>query len=214
MYFGTTNFFASGALSRMMIDNQGYIGIGTTSPKGILHTQTILNTLNKFVISGDSSIASAKISSIAFNRHNYDPTGTAAEIAVLRGASTFEGNIAFSTNLGSSSGQSATERMRITNTGNVGIGTSAPAYKLEVSGDINAIGNVRANGVILTSDSRFKENITDITPSASLSIISALTPKSYTWNPLGQTRGGQSGISQYGFIAQDVESILPSIVNT
>ena len=45
----------------------------------------------------------------------------------------------------------------MTSTGAVGIGTATPNYKLEVNGDINAIGTVRANGIALTSDARFKE---------------------------------------------------------
>jgi len=40
---------------------------------------------------------------------------------------------------------------------NVGIGLTNPAYKLEVNGDMNALGYVRSNGVILTSDS-YEEN--------------------------------------------------------
>lgn len=48
-------------------------------------------------------------------------------------------------------------RINVTSTGAVGIGTTTPNYMLEVNGDINAIGNVRANGVILTSDARFKQ---------------------------------------------------------
>ena len=40
---------------------------------------------------------------------------------------------------------------------NVGIGLSDPNYKLEVDGDINAIGTVHANGIALTSDARFKK---------------------------------------------------------
>ena len=39
----------------------------------------------------------------------------------------------------------ANERMRITNTGNVGIGTTTPAYKLDVTGDIRLTSSVYAN---------------------------------------------------------------------
>lgn len=44
----------------------------------------------------------------------------------------------------------AAERMRIDKDGNVGIGTAAPAYKLDVSGEINATG-LRINGTSISA---------------------------------------------------------------
>jgi hypothetical protein len=41
----------------------------------------------------------------------------------------------------------AAERMRITGTGNVGIANASPAYKLEVTGDVNITGVYRINGI-------------------------------------------------------------------
>lgn len=43
-------------------------------------------------------------------------------------------------------GYNATTRFFIGNTGNVGIGTSGPSYKLDVIGDINITGSYRVNG--------------------------------------------------------------------
>ena len=39
-------------------------------------------------------------------------------------------------------GAGVTERMRITSSGNVGIGDTTPSYKLDVTGDIHATGEV------------------------------------------------------------------------
>ena len=47
-----------------------------------------------------------------------------------------------------------------------------------------------------------------------IDIISQLNPVTYTWNLLGQKRGGKADVNQYGFLAQEVESILPSAVTT
>lgn len=48
----------------------------------------------------------------------------------------------------------------------------------------------------------------------SIDILSRLNPVTYTWNLLGQQHGGKIGTNEYGFLAQDVESILPSAVST
>jgi hypothetical protein len=109
--------------------------------------------------------------------------------------------------------QDGLEDMRISSTGNVGIGTNIPSYKLEVLGDINAIGNVRANGVVLTSDSRFKQDVQTIGTST-LDKFNQINPVSYTWNELGQEQGGVANQTQYGFLAQEVEQLFPELVST
>ena len=49
-------------------------------------------------------------------------------------------------------GAVANERMRITSTGNVGIGTTAPGAKLEVAGQVKITGGTPGAGKVLTSD--------------------------------------------------------------
>ncbi len=48
----------------------------------------------------------------------------------------------------------------------------------------------------------------------SFDVLSQLNPVTYTWNLLGQQHGGKADTTEYGFLAQDVESILPSAVST
>ena len=90
--------------------------------------------------------------------------------------------------------------------GAVGIGTTSPAYILDVAGQ------ARFTGGYTTSDRRWK---TDIRPLASgLSTVMALRPVTYNWRrsefpDMHFTEG-----RQIGFIAQDVEKVLPEIVST
>jgi len=56
----------------------------------------------------------------------------------------------------------ASPSVAIKTDGKVGIGTTTPGYRLEVNGDINAIGSVRSNGTVLTSSRDFKMGITPV----------------------------------------------------
>jgi len=47
-------------------------------------------------------------------------------------------------------GPSNTAKMTILSSGNVGVGTTSPAYALSVSGDVNVTGNFRVNGAVFT----------------------------------------------------------------
>ncbi len=73
-------------------------------------------------------------------------------------------------------------------------------------------GNVWANSIYILSDSTIKNNIRPI--SNSLSIIDNLKPKSFFYDSSYINSEGLfvSNARQYGFIAQDVENILPELV--
>jgi len=90
------------------------------------------------------------------------------------------------------------------NTGNVGIGTTNPTYKLHVDGTVAAVSMENL------SDARYK---TDIQPLAAraLDIITQLRPVSFRWKQ--PDSDGMKG-ERFGFIAQEVEGVLPQIVST
>jgi len=70
-------------------------------------------------------------------------------------------------------------------------------------------GNVHVIGTLTqTSDERLKDDIQDI--EGGLSIINALRPRSYTMRPEADQPG--RGRRSYGFIAQELEEIIPNIV--
>ena len=95
------------------------------------------------------------------------------------------------------------ERMRITTSGSVLIGTASTAdtasYKFYVNG------SAKATAWATTSDRRLKTNIRTL--SYGLKEISALQPVSYNWKDPKQTRQ-----LQLGLIAQDAKKVIPEIV--
>lgn len=91
-------------------------------------------------------------------------------------------------------------------TSRIGIGTDAPTQKLHV------VGNIFATGTITPSDIRYKKNIVLIqSPIETLKAIRGVT---YDYNTDAFPNMGFSQQQQTGFIAQEVEAVLPGIVFT
>ncbi len=142
--------------------------------------------------------------------------------------------------LGYDANGSYAEKFRITNAGNVGIGTATPAYKLHVGGG-TTVGHARIDGRvglngyavdgcaanfglcvggssggqsiwINTSDARLKKNITTI-PNA-LEKVMALRGVYFDFKDLDGVYKTLPKGRQVGFIAQEVETTLPEVVTT
>lgn len=88
--------------------------------------------------------------------------------------------------------------------GNVGIGTTTPTTKLYVNGDITA------NSVAGTSDKRFKTNIRPVTNA--LDKVKSLQGVYFNWNQKAFPEKEFGAQDELGFIAQEVEKIVPEIV--
>lgn len=131
---------------RIKVDSLGNIGIGTSNPSGVLDINKDQADFTRLVLS-----------------NNNTPSGllqSGTSLKFMMGntyvGSNFVDNFDLSYNIGT---QTATplnfitgmiERMRVTDTGRVGIGTSNPNYKLDVDGDINVTGSFRVNGTPLS----------------------------------------------------------------
>ena len=154
----TIEFQVSGS-ERMRINSLGDVGIGTTSPNAKLDVQssTTGNLLARVYNpnTGTSSSATFRIASSANNANSAslqfsDSTAYTATISGDR----VQG-LVFRTSASGSNPITIPERMRITPTGNVGIGTTSPSSKLEVNGDIDTTGS---NGYLINGMAWALEN--------------------------------------------------------
>ena len=143
----------SSPAERMRIDQTGNVGIGTSSPDANLHVNS--GTVN--------TVAIFQSSDINANIKLVDSNAT----SIIKNNS---GKITFTADSDSQQADSfisfeidgASEKMRINSSGNVGIGTTSPSEKLEVSGKILATGGqIRAGSYLESFPSFSFANDTD-----------------------------------------------------
>jgi hypothetical protein len=223
--------------TRLAIDSSGNVGIGTTNPTGRLTIGGSGEALS--VYSGASGNNEAfhlfsGSSSAAYNSYlyggTYDSGAFAGSYAYLGGWDSRGGAVPLLLQKGS---------------GIVGIGTTSPAYPLDVWGSSSfplrlgstpqgtggwsvgpyslnnyfyIITNAASDGVYLAyggsswaanSDMRLKKNIEPLKNEDGLAAIMSLRPVTYNWLDKKSLPD-----KQYGFIAQEVEKVMPQIVTT
>ena len=171
------------------------LGIGTASPS----TYGGKLNITDGAVGGESTLVIANNNANQFVRVGINDN--VAQIAYDNADSLAFGEATDSTTAGLT-----TERMRINSSGNVGIGTTAPAEALHVVGNIVATGNITAN----YSDNRLKDFQGTI-PNA-LNKVAQLNGYYYTPNETAQSLGVDNNGLEVGISAQEVEAVLPEIV--
>jgi hypothetical protein len=195
--------------SDFTIIRNGNVGIGTFTPTQKLDVNGNIACLTNLICkTGDPNISTSLSSA-----RNY---GASLILAANEGGTRAYNLISTSNAAGWGGGRlaiydetSSVYRTVLSDSaGNMGIGLSSPAYKLDVVGDINASANVRAAGVILTSDQRIKTNVEIIEDGEALIKLRQIEPKKYNYlDPLRVTEN-----KVYGFMAQEVGQIIPEAI--
>ena len=117
--------------------SNGNVGIGTTSPSYKLSIGDLANTsgvYNDIFVTGDRVNNDGYYARLIFGNSSQSG-GSTASIRGERKTSNYATELTFYTNPSSSAGDGS-ERMRITSVGNVGINTTTPIDRLNVSGGI------------------------------------------------------------------------------
>jgi hypothetical protein len=139
-YAAGATFYQSGGTTNelMRITNGGNVGIGTTAPSQQLHITGYLRTLGISV-----NETGGTISAFIGYENDWIGSGTSNDLAI---AAETNNNLKFYTN------GTGTVRMMINTSGNVGIGTTSPGYKLDIQGSagisttLRLVGNMTVGG--------------------------------------------------------------------
>lgn len=140
----------------LSISGSGNVGIGGSAQARLDVRRTVVDSGVEEIarlsrIGGSTAFVTNRGAALTFYDSN-NPTLTAAVVGVRTNpAGNFLGDLAFYTHAGLSTNATSitalTERMRLTSSGNVGIGTSQPTATLHVVGDATFTGEVRGGNI-------------------------------------------------------------------
>jgi hypothetical protein len=204
--------FYTNDTERMRIDANGNVGIGTDNPRSPLH---IYKNIDGTTHQSDFGRVAGSIALSLSNEFSSPNTAVSLRFAPGEIGSFARGSLISSLLDGDNGsdlqfwtvpdGSSPKESMRIDADGKVGIGTDNPQAKLQV------MGTVMSNSTTLTSDQRWKKDITTL--DNSLDKIAALRGVSYEWKRNEFPDKNFSEGTQIGVIAQEIESVFPELVS-
>ena len=193
LVFSTANGSAAFG-ERMRIDPSGNVGIGTASPSARLSLGT--TTGDKFLLydGGSGSSYGMALNASGIIRIFSVNSGTDTQIGIGGGDATFS------------------PLFIVKGSGNVGIGTTSPAYKLELSTD--SAGKPGVGGLwTVVSDERIKTDITPADLDRCYEIVKSVPLKHFGFAPGVYTDDQIQDKHSLGWIAQDVQKVFSKAVS-
>jgi hypothetical protein len=177
--------------------NGGKVGIGSSAPSSTLTVGNATGT-----IAGEITLnpSSTQYEGGQINFKKSILGSTADWIVDQYGTSSTDARLRIFNSIAETNG------MAIMENGNIGMGSLTPSVRLQVAGDIIA------NSIAGSSDLRFKTNITPI--ENPLQKVLQLRGVNFDWNKNAFPDRGFSESKAIGFIAQEVEKVLPEVVQT
>ena len=204
--------------SAVQLGEGGFVGLGTSTPEARLHVVgdvavQAAGTAAPATMRLRSSRAAGEAGMQGLVSFADGAGGTVAGLAVQGAGTGARGSMLFFTGDASDLSDPARASVVFSASGDVGIGTSTPGYRLDVrGGDAFFGGSVTAASFALPSDARFKTNVQAITDA--LSIVRRLQGVSYDWNRAAFPERNFSARPQIGVLAQQMEAVLPELVST
>jgi len=171
--------------TRLIIASTGNVGIGTTSPVSALSFADTAGTAGEVSKISLFSTSGSGLYGFGVSPNQLDYVSGGSHVFYNRASGV------------------STERMRITSSGNVGIGTTAPSYPLHVATEVSNISIYADYDIVAFSDQSVKENI---------------RPIDNVLNRVVKSRGvlydriDSGSKNNIGFIAQELEIEFPELV--
>jgi hypothetical protein len=193
-----------------LLNESSSLGLNATiSSNTSFHAPAFIGNRSRGSLNSKSNVSSGdRISGIYGSMYVNGAFRTSAAIQFYAGTSpsstSYPSTIRFETTANAST--TRTERMRITESGNVGIGSTSPSYLLDVNG------TVRAASYLTSSDARLKTNVKRI--ENVLNKISLVEGYTFGYNSEKFKDKQFPGGNRYGFIAQNVQKSFPELVST
>jgi len=204
-----SNSLILGSISGINSGTDTLVGIGTTAPTERLHVDGNALVTGDVIVNGNAVVKAAGDAEIALE--STDVNGRQWVVQSSNGAANGRFEVIDRT--------AGLTRVSISSSGNVGLGTTAPADKLDVNGEIRVgtglTGCVKdSDGTIIAgtcaSDARFKRDITAFPPLLDQLVL--LQPVQFYWRS-EEFKARRFGVKpSFGLIAQEVEKVMPELV--
>mgnify|MGYP006151389397 FL=1 len=195
---------------RFRVNNNGFVGIGTTTPNLGLVVNGGALPAARFEMNGNTNFGQVLEIGTTLTTGTDDPKF----VFNYRGGTKYwslGGGVGGSSlgdfNIVEGANGSGINRFVVKAGGNIGIGTTSPGYTLHVNGSVAG-----TSAYFNLSDARLKTNIQPL--ANSLEKVKQLNGVTFDWNQTADVSKKLDDKSHIGFIAQEVEKILPQVVNT